>query len=48
MEESVEVKLPGLGKDVEETKRTARILELVQMIATALRLYNRQGLVSRL
>jgi len=38
---------PGLGRPLEETKRTSRILELVQIIAVAPRRYLRRDLAQR-
>ena len=39
--------LPGMGRIYEETKRTARILEIVQIIAAAPRRYLRRDLAAR-
>lgn len=39
--------LPGLGRPYEETKRTSRILELIQMIAAAPKRYLRRNLAER-
>jgi predicted DNA-binding transcriptional regulator YafY len=39
--------LPGLGRPYEETKRTSRILEIVQIVATAPRRYLRRDLAAR-
>lgn len=38
---------PGLGRELEETKRTARILDIVQIIAVAPRRYRRRDLAQR-
>ena len=43
----MEQTLPGLGRQYEETKRTSRILEIVQMIATSPRRYLRRDLAAR-
>jgi len=40
-------RLPGLGKDMEELKRTSRILEIVLIIASAPRRYGRKYLAER-
>ncbi len=39
--------MPGLGRAFEETKRTARVLELIQIIAVAPRRYRRRDLAER-
>jgi predicted DNA-binding transcriptional regulator YafY len=46
-ERSVAKKLPSLGRESEELKRTARILELVLMIASAPQRYSRRQLAER-
>ena len=43
----MEHNLPGSGRPYEEMKRTSRILEIVQIVATAPRRYLRRDLATR-